>query len=75
MDLHNEFNLPPGVYEDDKGEKVVATDVITHCWESESGLVALLPHYLVVVRPLVDSKPYRRYLYPMEVFKAKFKQI
>lgn len=75
MNRINVFGIEPGAYVDEKDFKVVVLDVVTHQYNPVVGLEEALPTPSVLVRNAVELKEHIRYLYPIEIFKAKFKPI
>jgi len=68
----NVYDLEPGPYVDDKGHHVVVLDIVDHAWNSDQQLLEFLQSPLVVGRDLIGGE--KRYLWPLEVFKEKFRK-
>jgi len=68
----NEHGIEPGVYIDDHGFKVVVLDIIDHAWNADKELQEFLSVPFVVGRDLEHMEG-KRYMWPLEVFKNKFK--
>jgi len=68
-----QHNLEPGTYIDDQGFEVVLLDIVDHAWNMDKQLLEFLPSALVVCRDLM-MKDDKRYQWPIEVFKSKFKR-
>ena len=79
MNRINNYDLEPGPYVSSEGFKVVVLDIITYQYSSLADLQEILPVPMVLVRNLVEKtkteEAQPRYLYPIEIFKAKFKAI
>lgn len=72
MNRINEWNLEPGPYVDDQGFNVVLLDVVDHAWNDDKQLVEYLSSPVVVGRELLGGE--KRYMWPIEVFKLKFRR-
>lgn len=79
MNLHNEYDLQPGVYRHYKGGLYVVTDLITHMDNPANGHMDALADPLVVYRdiiPLVkhingkNQMAHSRYARPLSEFRA-----
>ena len=66
-------DFEPGPYADDQGFAVVVTDIVDHAWNDDKQLLEFLPSPLVVGRDLMMSSD-KRYMWPIEVFKSKFRK-
>ncbi len=73
MNRINEFNLEPGLYTDDEGFKLVLLDIIDHAWSHDKQLVEYLSSPLAMGRELLGGE--KRFVWPIEVFKIKFRKI
>lgn len=71
MNRINQYNIEPGPYSDDHGFKIVVIDIVTHSWNGIAGLQEALPEPLVLGRQLVMTD--ERYVWPLSVFKEKFR--
>jgi hypothetical protein len=69
----NIYDLEPGPYIDEQGFAVVVLDVIDHAWNNDKQLLEFLQSPLVMGRDLVGVD--KRYQWPLEVFKLKFRKI
>lgn len=69
----NQWNLEPGTYIDDQEFAVVVLDVVDHSWNSDKQLVEFLSSPVVVGRDLIGGE--KRYMWPIEVFKIKFRKL
>jgi len=68
----NIHNLEPGTYIDDQGFEVVLLDIVDYAWNMDKQLLEFLPSPLVVCRDLMKDD--KRYQWPIEVFKSKFRR-
>lgn len=75
MNHINEFNVQPGTYTDKDGHVYVVYDVVNHQYNADKGLSEVMPDPYVIARDLEPPKEYRRYSFPLSVFKAKFKKV
>lgn len=64
--------LEPGVYIDEHDYKVVVLDIISHSWNPVADLQEVLSTPLVMARDLMIMDG-NRYIWPLDVFKRKFK--
>lgn len=74
MREHNAYNLKPGPYIDDQGFEVVVLDIVDHAWNDDKQLVECLLSPMVVGRDLM-TKEDKRYMWPIEVFRSKFRRL
>lgn len=77
QEIVNRINnfLEPGPYEDEHKFQVVVLEVVTHSWNIDKGLQEVLPESMVLARNLVETKEQLRYIYPISIFKEKFKPL
>lgn len=73
MNRITKHDLEPGVYIDEQKFEVVVLDIVDHAWNNDKQLVEFLLSPMVVGRDLMNSD--MRYMWPIEVFKSKFKKI
>lgn len=66
-------NFEPGPYVDDQGFEVVVLDIVDHSWNADQQLMEYLESPLVLGRDLMMSSD-KRYVWPIEVFKSKFRK-
>lgn len=73
MNRINIHGIEPGPYVDDQGFNVVVLDIVDHSWNSDKQLMEYLVSPLVVCRELLGGE--KRYAWPVEMFKMKFRKI